>query len=110
MDDLVEHLGPSYFSPDDFQSIVQAICGFCDNNSSSLRQASAYGVGVIAQNSGDAFQAYSDLCLQSLKNGIEYPINPKVHEKKEKLQIYNHARDNAIASVGKVIRYQTPLI
>ena len=37
-------------------------------------------------------------------------MSPKVHEKKDKLQIYHHARDNAIASVGKVIRYQTALI
>ena len=28
LDDMIEHLGPSYFSPEDFQSIVQAICGF----------------------------------------------------------------------------------
>ena len=29
LDDMVEHLGPTYFSPEDFSTIVQAICGFC---------------------------------------------------------------------------------
>ena len=37
MDDMIEHLGPTYFSPEDFQSIVQAICNFCNHNSASLR-------------------------------------------------------------------------
>mmetsp|Transcript_19732 Transcript_19732/g.24345 ORF Transcript_19732/g.24345 Transcript_19732/m.24345 type:complete len:515 (+) Transcript_19732:1395-2939(+) len=56
LDDMVEHLGPSYFSAEDFQFIVQTICGFCNHQSASLRQASAYGIGVIAQNAGEFFQ------------------------------------------------------
>jgi len=102
---MVEHLGPSYFSAEDFQSIVQAICGFSNHQSASLRQASAYGIGVVAQNAGDAFQLCSDLCLTSLKNGVEFALSPKIQGKKEKLTMYHHARDNAIASIGKVIKY-----
>ena len=64
---MIEHLGPSYFSPEDFQSIVQAICGFAKHTSAALRQASAYGIGAIAQHSGEAFQTCSELCLTSLK-------------------------------------------
>lgn len=78
LDDMVEHLGPSYFSPEDFQSIVNAICGFCNHTSAALRQASAYGIGVIATNAGSAFHLYSDLCLQSLKSGIDFPVTPKI--------------------------------
>ena len=37
LDDMVEHLGPTYFSPEDFQQIVQAICGFSSHKSASLR-------------------------------------------------------------------------
>ena len=107
---MVEHLGPSYFSEADFQSIVHAICSFCNHQSASLRQASAYGIGVIAMNAGAAFQSCSDLCLTSLKSGIEFAITPKIQGKKEKMQMYHHARDNAIASIGKVIKYQTALV
>jgi hypothetical protein len=110
LDDMIEHLGPSYFSPEDFQSIVQAICGFSNHTSAALRQASAYGIGVIAQNAGDSFQSCAELCLTSLKSGIEFVITPKIQDKKEKLQMYHHARDNAIASIGKVIKYQTALV
>ena len=105
LDDMIEHLGPSYFSAEDFQSIVQAICGFAAHNSAALRQASAYGIGAIAQHSGDAFQTTSDLCLTSLKSCIDFAITPKIQDKKEKLTMYHHARDNGIASIGKVIKY-----
>lgn len=48
LDDFIEHLGPNYFSPEDYQTIVKTICQFAGNKSASLRQASAYGIGVIA--------------------------------------------------------------
>ena len=47
LDDMVEHLGPTYFSQDQFSQIVQTICSFSNNQSSSLRQASCYGIGII---------------------------------------------------------------
>ena len=37
LDDMIEHLGPSYFPAEDFQSIVQAICGFAGHTSAALR-------------------------------------------------------------------------
>ena len=110
LDDMVEHLGPTYFSPEDFAQIVQAICSFAGHTSSSLRQASAYGIGIIAQNTGDSFVTYSEQCLTALKSTIDFPISAKIQGKKEKLTMYNHARDNAIASVGKVIKYQTAVV
>ena len=50
------------------------------------------------------------MCLQSLKSGVDFAVTPKIQSKKEKLQMYHHARDNAIASIGKVIKYQTGLV
>lgn len=84
LDDMVEHLGPTYFTQNDFNTIVQTICGFCNHQSASLRQASSYGIGIIAQNSGQAFPVYADLCLNSLKQSVEYPMTPKVEGKKLK--------------------------
>ena len=48
LDDMVEHLGATYFEPKDYAVIVQTVCSFANNKSSSLRQASSYGIGVIA--------------------------------------------------------------
>jgi hypothetical protein len=48
--------------------------------------------------------------LTSLKAGIDFAVTPKIQGKKEKLQMYHHARDNAIASIGKVIKFQTEVV
>jgi len=110
LDDMVEHLGPGYFTQEQFGMIVQIICGFCVDKSASLRQASSYGIGIIAQNSGPAFPLYADLCLNSLKQSVEYHMTPKVEDKKVKQTQYHHARDNAIASIGKIIKFQTAFV
>lgn len=65
---------------------------------------------MLAQCSGSAFETCSDLCLTSLKKGVEYGIPSRIQGKKDKLSMYQHARDNAIASIGKVIKYQTALV
>jgi hypothetical protein len=107
---MVEHLGPTYFSPEDWFTIVTTICQYCDHTSAGLRQASVYGIGIIAQNSGEAFGANGQLCLESLKKAIDVPITEKVQAKKDKVTEYQHAKDNAIASLGKVIRYQNAYV
>lgn len=45
---MVEHLSIDYFKPEEYSIIVQKMCSFADNRSASLRQAAAYGIGVIA--------------------------------------------------------------
>ncbi len=110
LDDMVEHLGPSYFAPDQYQIIVQTVCQFANNKSASLRQAAAYGIGVIAQHGGDAFAPHIQMCLSSLESAINYEMSGKVNTKKSKSTQFYHARDNAIASLGKVLKYQKNLI
>ena len=110
LDDMVEHLGPTYFSAQDFQQIVTTICNFAGSQSASLRQAASYGIGVVAQYGGEAFAATADLCLSSLKSAIDFAMTPKVEAKQMKVTQYNHARDNAIASLGKIIKYKQAYI
>ena len=50
------------------------------------------------------------MCLTSLKQGIDFAVTPKIQGKKEKMTMYHHARDNAIASIGKVIKFQTGIV
>lgn len=86
------------------------MCQFAGNKSASLRQASTYGIGVIAHYSGDSFVKYSEMCLRGLEQAIGYQMSEKVNDKKEKSTQFHHARDNAIASLGKVLKYQKALI
>lgn len=66
LDDIVEHLGPSYFSESDFMIIAQTICQYVTSPSMSLRQAAAYGVGSMAQHTGEAFCKICDGAMQAL--------------------------------------------
>ena len=61
---------------------------------------------MVAQHGGDAFAALSDGCLLSLKTAIEFPMDGSVKEKKSKASQYHHARDNAVAALGKVLQFQ----
>lgn len=110
LDDMVEHLGPQYFGEQDFNTIVETICKYASHKSASLRQASGYGIGMIAQCAGAAFAARGELCLQALKQVIEFQITAKTEEKKIKVQQFHHAKDNGIAGLGKVIMYQKDFV
>ncbi len=84
LDDMVEHLGPNYFSPEDYNVIVQTVASYSQNKSSSLRQASAYGIGVIAQYGGHAFAPHAEFCLAALRGAVDFQMSAKVQEKKSK--------------------------
>jgi len=62
---------------------------------------------MIAQHGEDAFAQLSQLCLQSIKTAIDYSMDGSVKEKKSKSTQFYHARDNAIAALGKVVKYQS---
>ena len=89
---------------------MTTICQFAGSQSASLRQAASYGIGVVAQYGGEAFAATAELCLSSLKSAIDFAMTPKVEAKQMKVTQYHHARDNAIASLGKIIKYKQSYI
>ena len=62
---------------------------------------------MIAQNGGAAFAGVSEQCLQGIKTAIEYPMDAATKEKKGKLTQHYHAKDNAVAALGKVLKHQS---
>ena len=108
-DDMVEFLGPEFLGPI-FPEIVNQICSYASSKFSAIRQAAVYGIGMIAQHGGTSFSTSSLQCLQSLKTAISYPMDNATKEKKSKQMQYNHARDNAIAALGKIVKYQESAI
>lgn len=105
LDDMIEFLGPDHLGPV-YPQIVAQVCQYSASKFSAIRQASVYGVGMVAQHGGAAFQAQSGLCLDSLKTAISFQMDAATQEKKSKQTQFNHARDNAIAALGKIIKYQ----
>lgn len=62
---------------------------------------------MIAQHGKTAFAEVSQQCLQGLKEAIEYPMDAATKEKKGKQTQHYHAKDNAVAALGKVLKYQS---
>jgi len=102
---MVEYLGPDFLGPV-YPQIVAQICSYSKSKFAAIRQASVYGIGMVAQHGGSAFQASSQLCLESIKTAIEFPMEGNIKEKKSKQSQYHHARDNAVAALGKVLQFQ----
>lgn len=83
LDDMIEFLGPDFLGPV-YPQIVTQVCQYSNSKFSAIRQASVYGVGMVAQHGGGAFQAQSVLCLESLKAAIGYQMDAATQEKKSK--------------------------
>jgi len=62
---------------------------------------------MIAQHGGTAFAGVTQTCLQGIKAAIEFPMDAVTKEKKAKQTQYYHAKDNAVAALGKVLKYQS---
>jgi len=106
LDDMVEYLGPDILQQH-YVTVATQIIKFCNSPVPALRQAASYGIGVMAQKGGAAFSQVVRVCLEGLKIAIEYQMPEHVKQKKSKTKQFNHARDNAISALGKVVRYQT---
>lgn len=109
MDDMVEYLGPEVLG-NHYANVATQIIKFCASPVAALRQAAAYGIGVMAKNGGAAFATVVNECLQGLRVSIEFQMPAGTKEKKSKVKQFNHAKDNAVSALGKVIRYQTATI
>lgn len=104
LDDMIEFLGPDFLGPV-YGQICEQICMYTNSKFAAIRQASVYGIGMIAEHGGQAFAGLSNICLTSIKTAIEYPISDQVKSKKSKLTQYHHAKDNAVAALGKVLKF-----
>lgn len=103
---MVEFLGPDYLGPL-FPQVCEQIVKYANSKHSAIRQASVYGIGMIAQHGGTAFAGVSQQCLEGLKVAIEFPMDAATKEKKGKQTQHYHAKDNAVAALGKVLKFQS---
>lgn len=62
LDDMVEFLGYQYLG-ENYAHVAKQIIHFTNSPVPSIRQAASYGIGVMAQNGGEAYQLVSADCL-----------------------------------------------
>ncbi|KAH8294819.1 hypothetical protein KR018_003373 [Drosophila ironensis] len=94
-DDLIEFCGPA--SAPYSQIFTPALQRYIADKSSDVRQAAAYGCGVLAQFGGEQFAV---TCAQIIPLLVQVINDPKARE------IENiNATENAISAFGKILKY-----
>lgn len=104
LDDMVEFLGPEILGTQ-YVEVAKQIIRYCNAPISALRQAAAYGIGMMAEKGGDRYAEVVALSLEGLKLAIDYEMPAAIKEKKAKAKQFMHARDNAVSALGKIIRF-----
>ncbi|XP_020509996.2 importin-5 [Labrus bergylta] len=95
-DDVVEHCSPSSFKYAEYflRPMLQSLC----DTSPEVRQAAAYGVGVMAQYGGESYRPFCTEAIPMLVRVIQ-AADSRVKENV-------NATENCISAVGKVIRFR----
>lgn len=95
-DDIVEHCSPASFKYAEYfiSPMLQYVC----DNSPEVRQAAAYGLGVMAQFGGDNYRPFCTDALPLLVRVIQAP------EAKTKENV--NATENCISAVGKIMKFK----
>ena len=96
---MVEHL-PLEIIGSVVGDIAQVFLKHSQDKSPVLRQAACYGLGLMAQNTGEQFGTYSQQVLESLGAAIQMQSGT------QNKTTFKHAKDNAISSIGKIIKHQ----
>jgi len=99
VDDMVEHLGQEFLSGI-WKDLAAILIKYTDNETPEIRQAAVYGLGMFAMVTKIDFENYSGAFLEKLDNAINFKDEDEDEEE------HGHAKDNAIAALGKVIIYQ----
>ncbi|XP_066562833.1 importin-5 [Amia ocellicauda] len=95
-DDVIEHCSPSSFKYAEYflRPMMQSLC----DTSPEVRQAAAYGIGVMAQFGGDNYRPFCTEAIPLLVGVIQ------AAESKAKENV--NATENCISAVGKVMKYR----
>ena len=100
IDDVIEFLGEA-MAGDKWNALAEALFVYAVDTDDSVRQAAVYGIGVFATfTSGPSFNPWASRILGVLDQAIQIPV-----QKSKKS--HGHARDNAISSIGKIIKHQS---
>jgi hypothetical protein len=95
MDDVIEYCGPE--SARYAQYIQKPLIDGCQDSSSAIRQAAAYGIGVAAHRGGAAWSQFLGGSLPYLFQVTQVP------EARNEDNVY--ATENACAAIAKILHY-----
>lgn len=102
LDDMTEFLGQNILA-NIWPEIINILLKFSDSKLCVLRQAAVYGIGEFARYTVLDYNKYCDNSLKALSYSIDMV---QTEEDGDSQLEWNHARDNSIASLGKIISFQ----
>jgi len=100
IDDLLEYLGVAKLGEELWKQLAVRILNYATSENHEVRQAACYGIGALAQEGGSVFGSICVQCLTTLAAAIE------IKKDSTDKDSWSSARDNAIASIGKILKYQ----
>jgi hypothetical protein len=81
--------------------LSEAILKYAVSANDAVRQAACYGLGILATRTDPAvFIQWSEAILKALAAAIAVPVGKSAKS-------HGHARDNAIAAIGRILKHQT---
>jgi hypothetical protein len=81
--------------------LSEAILRYAVSQNDAVRQAACYGLGILATRTDPAvFAQWSESILKALSSAIALPVG-------KASKSHGHARDNAIAAIGRILKHQT---
>ncbi|CAG0896808.1 unnamed protein product [Darwinula stevensoni] len=99
-DDLIEFTGPSAVKYREY--FIHPLLTYIHDNNVEVRQAAAYGLGVLAHHGGEAF---ATTCAQAI------PLLTQVIAAAESRSPENApATENAISAVAKILKYHASVV
>lgn len=99
LDDMIEFLGQNLLE-NIWMDIARIILSYSDCKVTELRQAACYGIGEFCKHTVKNFNIYANDCLEALSRSLA--VNADGEDDEE----WGHARDNAVAALGKIIKHQ----
>uniref|UniRef100_A0A8C4QHS1 Karyopherin (importin) beta 3 n=1 Tax=Eptatretus burgeri TaxID=7764 RepID=A0A8C4QHS1_EPTBU len=97
LDDILEHCGPASLPL--ASCFLQPMLHYVCDTSPEVRQAAAYGVGIMAKHGGDG---YRQACAEALPYLMQVIQAPDGRSKRNVT-----ATENCISAVGKLLRYRS---
>jgi hypothetical protein len=94
---MIEHLRYDYIK-DQFEQMIKYLIEYASCEITVLRQSAIYGIGMTAVHCKDAFTPYLEKSIELLR--IASDIEQGDQDREEHL----HCKDNAISSIGKIIK------
>lgn len=97
IDDMIEFLGVELI-PDKWEHLLEALLRYCCHKNCAVRQAAAYGIGVLSEKSSQIFQYSAEVCVNKLCEALKIPKG------KERPKVFGHCKDNIVSALGKIIK------